>query len=120
MAHERKNFKYKSEWRKAQEEEGPRPEWPIMLLTGFTIIFFKFIAANVLDPVDATPSASFYEVGKYALGFFTAAGINVLGHRMVRAEGIKARFAGVGITIFSFAAFIILVGVLILPNGGTL
>lgn len=117
MAHERKNFKYKSEWRKAQEEEeGPTPEWPLMLLTGFTIIFFKFIVADVLNPSDATPSESFYEVGKYALGFFTAAGINVLGHKIARAEGIKTSFAGVVITIFSFAAFIILVAVLIIPN----
>ena len=126
----RKDFRYKRDWKYHKENEQEREfeeddsleyEWWWMLLAGFAIIFFKFIVPGVLDVTALDGESAGENVSKmltYALGFFAVAGINILGHSIAKAEGIKTRFAGVVITILSFAGFLILVGVLILPNGG--
>lgn len=114
----REDFKYKNEWRKAQEKEREEDNGPseasCMLATAACMIFVKFLfMALPLNVPDATEQIN--AVLPPAIGFLVSALINMLGKKLESYK--KTRKQGIGITILAHAIFSISVYFL-MANGG--
>ncbi|MGV7002516.1 hypothetical protein ACWA2C_28160 [Priestia megaterium] len=111
----RKDFRYKRDWKYHKENEqednefeGEFPESSILLLGGFTMVFFKLVALGSLEPLyfrDETPADRMHDVINYALAFVAIAVINKIGKQMAGFEGKKTRITGIVIKTISYIGF---------------